>query len=221
MPGDGVEHLLERQRDLHGPLGDHRQRRHQRLELDVELAAIAAAEERHLDAHAVFRPAEQPRDLDAHEGRALRGGVERERGCPCNRRSRRTARTGGAAPSGCGTRARTRAPRGGEGLVDVASAQLVVERDVGASRALEVLEIGERAGRLELVVHQDFVLGGLDLVIDRRQFLVFGDDQRGRRSRRHADRRPAPPRPARRRNAPCRWRGSADRGTPARNRDAG
>ena len=52
---------------------------HQRFELDVELGAEAAAEERHAHAHPVLRPAEQPRDLHAHERRALRRGVDGER----------------------------------------------------------------------------------------------------------------------------------------------
>ena len=66
----------------------------------------------------------------------------------------------------------------GEGLVDVAAAHLIVERDVGALGALEMLQVGEGAGGLELLVHQDLVLGRLDLVEHRRQFVVFGDDQR-------------------------------------------
>ncbi len=66
----------------------------------------------------------------------------------------------------------------GEGLVDVAGAHLVVERDVGALGALEVLQVGEGAGGLELLVHQDLVLGRLDLVEHRRQLVVLGDDQR-------------------------------------------
>ena len=65
----------------------------------------------------------------------------------------------------------------GEGLVDVAAPQPEVERDIGALAALEVLEVGEGAGGLELLVHQDLVVGGLDLVEDRRQLLVLGDDQ--------------------------------------------
>ena len=65
----------------------------------------------------------------------------------------------------------------GEGLVDVAAAQPEIERDVGAAPALEVLEIGERAGGLELLVHVHVVLGRLDLVEHRRQLLVLGDDQ--------------------------------------------
>ena len=68
---------------------------------------------------------------------------------------------------------------GREGLVDVAGAQLIVERDVGALDALEVLEVGEGAGRLELLVHQDLVLRRLDLVEHRGQLVIFGDDQRG------------------------------------------
>ena len=31
---------------------------------------------RHFDPHSVLRPAEQARDFDAHEGRALRGRIE-------------------------------------------------------------------------------------------------------------------------------------------------
>ena len=40
-----------------------------------------------------------------------------------------------------------------------------------------MLEIGEGAGGLQLVVHQRLVLGRLDLVEHRRQFLIFGDDE--------------------------------------------
>ena len=61
----------------------------------------------------------------------------------------------------------------GEGLVDVAAPQMVVERDIGIALAGEVLEVGEHAGRLQLVVH----IGGrghrLDLVVDRRKLLVI------------------------------------------------
>ena len=65
----------------------------------------------------------------------------------------------------------------GEGLVDVAAPELEIERDIGALATLEMLEIGEGAGGLEFLMHQDLVLGSLDLVEDRRQFFVFGDDQ--------------------------------------------
>ena len=75
---------------------------------------------------------------------------------------------------------------GGIGLVEIAAAQPVVERDVGVLDPLEVLEIGEGAGRLELVVHID--LGGcrLDLVEDRGQLLVFGGDELRPPPRQHA-----------------------------------
>ena len=105
--GDLIEHLLHGERDLHGSARDHGKRERQRLELDVELRAVAAAEIRHLDAHAVLRPAEQPGDLDAHERRALAAAVERDASVLVVRDRRRTARTRDAAPSGCGTRART------------------------------------------------------------------------------------------------------------------
>ena len=65
----------------------------------------------------------------------------------------------------------------GEGLVDVAAPQAEIERDIGALAALEMLQVGEGAGGLELVVHERLVLGRLDLVEHRRQFLVLGDDQ--------------------------------------------
>ena len=64
----------------------------------------------------------------------------------------------------------------GKCLVDVAAAQLGGEREVGVLLALEVLEVGEAAGRLELVVHIGFRRHGFDFVVDRLHFLVFGDD---------------------------------------------
>ena len=153
-----------------------RERGHQRLELDVELGAEAAAEIRHLDAHPVLRPAEQPRDLGAHERRTLRGGVDGDAGLlPVADRRERLEREMQHLLGAEGVLEHVLGV--GEGLVDVAAAQLEVERDVGALAALEVLEIGEGAGRLELLVHQDLRGQRLDLVEDRRQFLVFGDDQ--------------------------------------------
>ncbi len=74
MLGDGVEHLVHGERDFHRSPRQHRQRYCHRFQLDVELAAVAAAEIGHLHTHAVFRPAEQAGDFGAHEGRALRGG---------------------------------------------------------------------------------------------------------------------------------------------------
>ena len=78
MLGQGIELLLHGERDLHRPPHQERERRHQGFELDVELGPEAAAQIRHLDPHPVLRPAQQPRDLDAHEGRRLRGGVDGE-----------------------------------------------------------------------------------------------------------------------------------------------
>src|SRR6185437_1619374 len=80
MLGDLIELLLHGERDLHRAARDHRARRDQSFELDVELAAIAAAEIRHLDAHLVLRPAEQSRDLRSHERRPLRAAVDRQTG---------------------------------------------------------------------------------------------------------------------------------------------
>ena len=67
--GERIELLLHGERDLHWAAHQQRERSHQCLELDVELAAEAAAEIRHPHAHFVLRPAEQARDLDAHERR--------------------------------------------------------------------------------------------------------------------------------------------------------
>jgi len=67
MFGDGVEVLFHRMRDLHRPARQHRHRCRQRLQFDVELAAVAAAQIRHFDAHSVLRPAEQSCDLGAYE----------------------------------------------------------------------------------------------------------------------------------------------------------
>ena len=63
-----------------------------------------------------------------------------------------------------------------EGLVDVAAPQPEIERDIGALAALEMLEVGESAGWLQFIVHQRLVFGRLDLVENRRQFLVFRYD---------------------------------------------
>ncbi len=75
---DLVELLLHRQRDLDRPPREQRERGHQRLQLDVELGTIAPTDEWHPDADLVLRPAEQSRDLGAHERRTLRAGVDRD-----------------------------------------------------------------------------------------------------------------------------------------------
>ena len=64
-----------------------------------------------------------------------------------------------------------------EGRRHVAAPQVEVERDVGVGLALQMLEVRERAGRLERVVHDRLRGHGLDLVEHRRQLLVLGLDQ--------------------------------------------
>ncbi len=176
MAGDGVELLLHGQRDLDRSPRDHGERGRERFHLDVELRAEAAAEIGHLDAHPVLRPAEQARDLGAHERGALGGGVDRDASLvPICDRHKRLEREVKHLLRVKGVLEHVRGL--GEGLVDIAPPQLEIERDVGALATLEVLEIGEGAGRLEFLVHQRLVFGGLDLVEDRRQFLVFCDDE--------------------------------------------
>jgi len=63
-----------------------------------------------------------------------------------------------------------------KGLVHIAAPQLGIEREVGRLAPLEMLEVGEAAGGLELIVHEDLRGHRLDLVIDRGQFLVFRND---------------------------------------------
>ena len=176
MLGDLIELLLHGQRDLHRAARDHRARRHQRFELDVELAAIAAAEIRHFDAHLVFRPAEQPRDLGAHEGRSLRAAIDRQAGfLVVGDRAERLERH---VQAFLGAEFVLEHVRGlGKRLVDVAAAQFGIEREVGVFLALEMLEVGEAAGGLQLVVHIGRCRHRLDLVVDRRQLLIFGDDR--------------------------------------------
>ena len=81
-----------------------------------------------------------------------------------------------------------------ERRVDVAAAQMKVERHVGVLAARQMLEVGESSGGLELLVNDDGRLQGLDLVIDGRQFVVFrfdelhgllGDVRIGREHHRH------------------------------------
>ncbi len=66
---------------------------------------------------------------------------------------------------------------GGIGLVEVAAAQDVIEREVGVLGVLEVHEVGEGAGGLELVVDIGFRRQRIDFIVDRGQFLVFGGDE--------------------------------------------
>ena len=87
MLGDLIELLLHGERDLDRAARDQRTRRDQGFQLDIEFAAIAAAEIRHLDAHAILRPAQKPRDLRAHERGSLRAAIDRDARCPWRRRS--------------------------------------------------------------------------------------------------------------------------------------
>ena len=155
MLGERVELLFHRKRDLYRSPRQKRQRHDKRLQLDVELRAEAPAQIRHLDAHLVLGPAEKPRDLDAHEGRALRGRVDRERGVPGIRRGDEWLER------------HVQHLLGAEGVLvnlmglleralDIAAPQLKLERDIRVLLPLEVFEIRERSGRLERLVHHCF-----------------------------------------------------------------
>src|SRR4030088_2215184 len=64
--------------------------------------------------------------------------------------------------------------RGGESLVDIAAPQPEIQSDIGALAALEMLEVGERAGGLQLFMNESHVVGGLDLVEYSRKLFIFG-----------------------------------------------
>ena len=144
--GDLIELLLHGERDLHRAARDHRAGRHQRFELDVELAAIAAAEIRHFDAYFVFRPAEQPRDLRSHERRSLRAAMDRQAGVlVVGDRGERLERHVQAFLRAEFVLEHLR--RRGESLVDVAAPRFGIECEIGVLLALEMLEVGEGARR--------------------------------------------------------------------------
>ncbi len=176
MLGDGEELLVHAERDFHRPARQQRQRRRQRLELDIELGAEAAAEIGGLDAHAVLRPAQEPRDLDAHEGRALRGGMDGE---PVFARlGDRHHRLQGRVRHLLGAEGVLEDMRRlGKCLLGVAAPQLEIERHIGALAAFEMLEIGKSTRRLEHVVDDGLGRNRLDLVHHRRQFIEFGHDE--------------------------------------------
>ena len=60
--------------------------------------------------------------------------------------------------------------------VHIAAPQPGIEGEVGALSSLEVLEVGKASGRPQLVVDGDRRGHRLDLVVDRGQLLIFGDD---------------------------------------------
>ena len=174
--GDGEELLFHRERDLYRPSCEQREHRHQRLQLDVELGAEAAAEKRHAHADPVLRPAQQPRDLDAHERRALRGGMDGERavgrlGDRDERLERRVHHLLRAEA------VLEHAVRRGERLRGVAAPQVEIERYIRAGPSFQVLQVRERPCRLERVVDDGFRGHRLELVVNGGQLLVFCDDQ--------------------------------------------
>ena len=68
----------------------------------------------------------------------------------------------------------------GKALFDIAVTHLRVECDIRVVLALEMLEIGERAGRLQLFVHDRRTrLRGEHFIEDRLEFIVLDHDEIG------------------------------------------
>jgi len=130
----------------------------------------------HLHPHPIFRPTEQTRDFGVHERRRLVRGVDDQRivGGLCHRDERLKRHVQALLAL-----ERVLEHVGGafECAIRIAAPQVIIERHVGAGAALQVLEIGKSAGRLEHVVDDDVGLHRRDLVVYRRQFVVFGRDQ--------------------------------------------
>jgi hypothetical protein len=155
-----------------GTTHDQRGSCHQRLELDVEFGAEAAPEERHLHAHAVFGPAQQPCNLDTHERRALRRRVDRQSiAGRIRRRHERLQRQmqhllrSERVLEDVGRRRKARGR--------IAVPQMEIECDVGIAFAVEMFQIRECARRLEHLVHDGLGRHRLDFVVDGRQRLVL------------------------------------------------
>ena len=66
---------------------------------------------------------------------------------------------------------------GGIGVFEIAAAQPVIERDVGAADAFQVLEVGKGCGWLELVMDESARGECLHLVIDCGQLFVLRADE--------------------------------------------
>src|SRR4030095_11432207 len=115
---------------------------YQRLELDVELRAEAAAEEWRAHADPVLRPAEQARDLDPHERRTLGRGGDRQRIRPRFRHRYERLERGMHDLLGA-ERVLEDVIGGGKRFLGVATAQVIVERDVGVLPALQMLQVGK------------------------------------------------------------------------------
>jgi hypothetical protein len=173
--GDLIELFLHGERNFHRPPHEQGERGDQGFELDVELRAIAAADERHLDAHAVLRPAQQPRNLAAQKRGTLRAGMDGDArfvgiGDGCERlegEMQTFLRAERVLEDMRGRR---------ESRVHVAAAQPRVEREVGAFSSLEVLEVGEASGWAQLLVHGHARGHRFDFVVERGQLLVLRDD---------------------------------------------
>ncbi len=167
MLGDDGELLIHGERELDGAAHQQGERRHQRLELDIDLGAEAAAQQRHPHAHPVLRPAQQARDLAAHEGRHLRGGVDGERA---------VARLG---------HRHERLERQVHGLLGVEHmledmrrlGEGRVERHIGVAPPGEMFQVRKSPGGLEHVMHDRPRGQRLDLVIDRGKLVIVGGDQ--------------------------------------------
>ena len=174
--GDGEELLLHRQRNFDRFFYDQRQNTDEGFELDIELRAKAAAEERHAHADAVLRPAEQARDLDAHERGALRSGVDDEGalGRLGDRHQRLEWRVHHLLRAEAVLEDAVRALHR---FFRISSSQPEIQGDIGVLPALEMLQVREGAGGPELVVHHRLRGHCFDFVVDGRQLLVLRRDQ--------------------------------------------
>jgi hypothetical protein len=65
----------------------------------------------------------------------------------------------------------------GEPCFRIAPLEVVIERDVGIGLALQMLEVRERAGRLEHFMDDDLGFQRLDFVVDCRKLLVLRSNQ--------------------------------------------
>ena len=149
--GDLIELLLHRERNLYRAPHQQRECRDQRFKLDVELRPISAAEERHLDVHAVLRPAQQPRDLAPQKRRPLRARVDGD--ARIARIRNRRKRLKGEVKALLGAEGVLENMRGCcKSRLHVAAAQRRRKREIGALLSFEMLEVGKCAGRPKLVM---------------------------------------------------------------------
>ena len=152
----------------------HGEKRHQRLELIVELGSVATAQIGHAHADAVHGHAQHARQLSPNEGRRLAGGEDVDTPAFVHVRQRHMGLHGHML----GRRRREDiledAVRLGKGMVHVALAQLVVVADVGPLAGLDVGQVRERPGRPDLLMNDGGVrLDGVQHVQHHRQGLVL------------------------------------------------